>query len=166
MSWYNWFSPAQRNKKGRDRLKRIKNGETFPTHGQCTLCGDPDVDIEPHSEDYSEPFAWSEPAVYYLCVACHKSHLHKRFNSKNSWLTHLAHVRRGGYSSDRKSSEIVAELTAYKAALDRSEIPTPLKGLGRMRHFVDSPWWECLTMDRSSIEGPNHRARHDSDYSA
>jgi hypothetical protein len=161
MAWYNWFSSSERARKGRDLKRRIRNGEVFPTHGRCALCGDPDVDIEPHSEDYSEPFSWKEPAVYYLCRACHRSYLHKRFGNPNLWRTHLAHVRRGGYWSDRANPVIRGELRRYRTALDRRETPMPLKGLSRKRRFPVKPWWERLTMDRSSIEGPRGIKRQD-----
>ena len=159
MAWYNWFAQAQRNKKGRDHRQRLKSGEVFPTHGRCALCGDPNVGIEPHSEDYSEPFSWDEPAVYYLCRPCHRTHLHKRFANTLGWQTHLAHVRRGGYSVDRKDPAVRKELQVYRKALARGERPPLLKGLARRRRFPEQPWWEAVTMDISSIQGPNRKER-------
>jgi hypothetical protein len=158
MGWYNWFSQSQRDKKWRDHQRRQAKGETFLAHGKCALCGDPNVDIEPHSEDYSEDsqgrFSWREPAVYYLCRQCHRTHLHKRFSNQLGWKTHLAHVRRGGYSADRRQPSIKRELARYRDALKRAASPPPLKGLGRRRRFSAKPWWERLTMDISSIRGP------------
>lgn len=109
------------------------------------------MDIEPHSEDYSEPFKWNGPYGYYLCRACHRTYLHGRFRNPTLWQAHLAHVRRGGYSSDLRDPVILREVERYRRALKKKEGPPALKGLGRSRLFPERAWWEQLTMDPSSL---------------
>jgi len=78
-NWYNGYSTKERDKKFKELKKRIARGETPPATGPCALCGDPDVPVEYHDEDYGEPFIWEAPALLALCRHCHRDKLHKRF---------------------------------------------------------------------------------------
>ena len=83
-------------------------------NGPCHFCGDPDASVEPHSEDYSEPYQWEKPAEYAVCNTCH-SRLHKRFKNPSAWAAYKLHAKRGGYGSDLKIPGIAREVR--KAAL-------------------------------------------------
>jgi hypothetical protein len=113
MQWYNGFSPEQRLLKARAMNLALATGELATPTGPCELCGDPDVPVEFHDEDYSEPFRWEAPAAYRICRRCHRR-LHLRFGNPLAWQTFLAHVRRGGYARDLLNPVICAELVKYQ----------------------------------------------------
>jgi hypothetical protein len=156
--WYNGYSPDQRKAKSKARKRLERNGH-FPGYppGPCSICGDPGKEIEPHSEDYSEPYSWSEPEVYSLCYTCHRIKLHKRFANSVNWQCWKAHIRRGGYSSDLIRQDIANELDAYKQALRRGE-RFSLRVL-RSRAFPKTPWWESLTENEDSLRDPAYMPR-------
>ena len=64
MNYYNGYTPKERDRKLQASHK------IFPDHshpyykGACDMCGDPHSPVEPHSEDYSEPYLWERPAEY------------------------------------------------------------------------------------------------------
>src|SRR4030095_16309054 len=65
MNYYNGYSPKQRNKK-LAALHRLYPNYSHPYYKPpCHLCGDATAEVQPHSEDYAEPFLWERPAV--LC---------------------------------------------------------------------------------------------------
>ena len=97
-NWYNGYSPQEREIKFRVLKRLIDRGELPSASGPCMLCGDPDVPVEYHSEDYGEPFLWEPPAMRSLCRHCHRDKLHKRFSRHSAWEAYLMHVRRGGYA--------------------------------------------------------------------
>lgn len=60
-SWYNGYSPKERDKKYKILMRLIAKGKLPTASGPCALCGDPDVPVEYHDEDYGEPFIWEAP---------------------------------------------------------------------------------------------------------
>lgn len=68
MACYNGYSDAERARKGAAGKKGRADGTLETYRGPCMLCGDPSAKVEPHSEDYSEPYRWTPPAVYWLCL--------------------------------------------------------------------------------------------------
>jgi hypothetical protein len=156
--WYNGYSKEQRNAKSAARKILTRQGKFggYPP-GPCSICADPDVETEPHSEDYSYPYSWREPAVYSLCRTCHRTKLHKRFSHPLEWTTWKAHVRRGGRSSDLKDPNIVKELKRYKRLHEAGQNPT-LDRI-RKRRFPRKPWWENVTLEQRSLTDPTFRPR-------
>ena len=84
MNYYNGYTPKEREKKLREHHKQFPNRSHPYYGGSCQMCGDPHSSVAPHSEDYSEPFLWYEPAEYALCRVCH-SRIHRRFRSPFAW---------------------------------------------------------------------------------
>ena len=105
-SWYNGYSPQERDEKYKVLMSLISKGKLSNAKGPCDLCNDPSVDCEYHDEDYGKPYIWTKPALLSLCRHCHRYKLHKRFNNKTNWFVYLAHIRRGGYATDLKEKEI------------------------------------------------------------
>src|SRR6185295_5191989 len=103
---------------------RIARGEQSAACGPCELCGDAEVPVEYHDEDYSLPYLWGPPALFSLCRHCHRDKLHKRFTRPMAWEAFLAHVRRGGYARDLRDPGTKAEVTAYLAARAQGESPS------------------------------------------
>lgn len=157
MSWYNGFSPKERSAKGNAGKQAIADGTLVPYTGPCMLCGDPEVPVEPHSEDYSLPYRWMPPEVYWLCRNCHRSKLHGRFRSPELWEAFKAHVRRGGYARELKEPVVASEFAAYRAARKRGLDPS-LRQL-RPRQLKDKEWWDGLRMDVASLTDPGARPR-------
>ena len=157
-SWYNGYRPKERLSKLREMNRRLASGELTQAAGPCALCGDPDVPVEYHDEDYGEPYLWSPPAQYCLCRHCHRHKLHTRFKAPSAWNTYLAHIRRGGYACDLKDREIKTEVEKYRVALERGETP-PLKYLRPYPHEIGKEWFATLRMDIESLEDPSARKR-------
>jgi len=150
MTWYNGFSPNERKRMpGRVRLEN--SGETLPAEagGPCMICGDPEVPVEPHAEDYSKPYRWTPPSAYWLCHSCHVK-LHSRFSKPSRWKAFLAHVNRGGYSRDLKEREIEKEVNQYERAVANGH-PIPLRPLREVSQSR-SRWFASLTLDPACIE--------------
>ena len=84
-SWYNGYSPKERDDKYKEMKRLIKVGELLPASGPCELCNDPNVPVEYHDEDYGHPYLWTKPTIYKLCRHCHRYKLHKRFKSLANW---------------------------------------------------------------------------------
>ena len=157
MTNYNGYSGAEREAKLRD-LHRLKRAGEFPSPpDQCSLCGDPDVALEPHSEDYSQEFLWTAPAMYWLCRHCHREKLHKRFARPDAWRALLLHVRRGGYARELKTTENKRELGEATKAIAASKTPT-LRVI-RSRKLDGEQWWEQLTLDPESRDSAQARPR-------
>ena len=157
MNPYNGYSGREREAKLRALHVRRKQGLPVMDVGPCAICGDPSALVEPHSEDYSQPFRWDRPAEYPLCRTCHRDRLHKRFARPDMWEAHKAHVRRGGYSSDLKDPLVAAELQAYRAAFVRGE-RIVLRQL-RPRASTADEWWERLSTDPATLTSPAARPR-------
>jgi hypothetical protein len=59
MNYYNGYSPKERSKK-LAALHCLYPNYSHPYYKPpCHLCGDPTTEVQPHSEDYAEPFLWS-----------------------------------------------------------------------------------------------------------
>jgi hypothetical protein len=158
VGWYNGYSPKERMKKLNVFKKLMARGEVPPTAGPCSLCGDPDVPVEYHDEDYSEPYIWTEPASYVLCVHCHRHKLHKRFWQSAVWSVFLAHVQRGGYAREWKDPGIKKELADYAAAFKRGE-PARLLPLRSYTRTIGKEWFGRLTINPASLTNPAFRPR-------
>ncbi|SFM43278.1 hypothetical protein SAMN05421863_102843 [Nitrosomonas communis] len=158
-SWYNGYSPAERDKKSRELKRLIAKGVLLPASGPCALCGDPDnVPVEYHDEDYGEPFSWEAPVLLCLCRNCHRDKLHKRFWRHSAWFAFIAHIRRGGYARDLKNRSIKNEVKAYQVALERGELIT-LKKLRPYKRKIGEEWFANLRMDAESLCDPSARPR-------
>ena len=157
-TWYNGYSPKERDAKFK-ALKHLElNGTLPPASGPCMLCSDPEVAVEYHDEDYGEPFLWAPPALLTLCRHCHRDKLHKRFGRPAQWKAYVAHVRRGGYARDLKDSAIKAEFQACQIAFEKGETFT----LRPMRSYlppVGKEWFANIRMDVESLSDPSARPR-------
>lgn len=158
-SWYNGYSPEERDYKLKVLKSLIAKGDVPPATGPCALCGDPEVPVEYHDEDYGEPFIWVPPAMFSLCRFCHRDTLHKRFWKHSAWQAFLAHVRRGGYARDlQEDPSIQQEFEVYRASLARGETAT----LRQLRPYTKTPgseWFAHLRMDIESRTDPMARPR-------
>jgi hypothetical protein len=141
---YNGYSEQERNRKYQEYKRLVKLGQAVLNRPPCQLCGDPTVEVEPHTEDYSLPYRWLPPAEYMICRFCH-GWLHKRFGKhRDDWLDFKSHVRRGGYGAEFASPMVRPERQeaarcraggleyVWKVSLGR----TPRNG---------QDWWEQLT---------------------
>jgi hypothetical protein len=156
--WYNGYCLKERQKKLKVFKRLLAAGEVPPASGPCALCGDPDIPVEYHDEDYSEPYIWTEPAAYALCVHYHRHKLHRRFWQNAVWTAFVAHVRRGGYARDWMDPEVKREITDYTAALTRGETAR-LRQLRAYTRIAGEEWFARLTMDARSLTDPAVRPR-------
>ena len=117
MNSYNGYTSQERSKKLAALHRRYPNNTHPYYQPPCHLCGDPSAKVQPHSEDYSEPFRWERPAIYAVCSHCH-SRLHSRFKAPASWLAYKVHLRRGGFGSDLKTPNISRELTSLLRSIE------------------------------------------------
>lgn len=159
-SFYNGYSPAERDAKYQVLMERIAIGEQPEAAGPCMLCGDPTSPVMYHDEDYSLPYLWESPALLVLCGNCHKDKLHKRFGRPPShWHAFIAHVRRGGWASDiAKDAEIRKEVDRYRRALEAGE-PFELRSLRPYVGVVGEEWFANLRLDEASKTDPAARPR-------
>lgn len=133
----------------------------FPNHshpyyrGPCQMCGDPNVPVEPHDEDYSTPYLWEQPAMYAVCKRCHRQ-LHRRFEKPIAWKAYKLHLKRGGWSSDLNDSKIIAQLKSAEQALALGQ-PAALPSLRPSP--AGPPWWDNLTTDPASLTAAAVRPR-------
>lgn len=148
MQCYNGFSPEQRRLKARAMNLALATGELARPAGPCELCGDPDVPVEFHDEDYSEPFQWEPPAAYRICRGCHRR-VHLRFGNPLAWQAFLAHVRRGGYARDLLNPVICAELVKYQTRQAHGR-PMQLAALRDYTKVAGAEWFAHLRSDRDS----------------
>jgi hypothetical protein len=151
---YNGYSFKERFAKHKELLRRLASGEQPPASGPCALCGDPEVEVEYHDEDYSFPYRWSEPAVYVLCRHCHRHKLHMKFARPVQWQAYLAHVRRGGYARDLKDPLIKKEFEACCKAIEKGQTYV----LGKLRPYtrkIGEEWFAGLRLDRESLTDPS-----------
>lgn len=158
MNCYNGYTPKERERKLRASYKAYPNHSHPFYQGACQICGDSRCAVEPHTEDYSEPYLWTNPAEYAVCKTCH-SRLHKRFNSPFAWRAYKAHVSRGGFGSDLKTSSIRTGVTKFAKALEAGQEPSPLPTLPERTVRPAGAWWDQLTLDSDSLTNPNFRPR-------
>ena len=159
-TYYNGYSPAERNEKFEVLLTRIASGEQPEASGPCMLCGDPSGPVQYHDEDYSKPYLWGPPALLVLCSNCHKDKLHKRFRRTSAnWQAFLAHVRRGGWSSDlSRDPAIKREVADCRRAIEAGE-PFELRPLRPYTAVVGTEWFANLRLDEASKSDPSARPR-------
>lgn len=155
---YNGYTPKERNDKFKEMMRRIANGELPPASGPCALCGDPEVEVEYHDEDYSLPYRWVEPAVYVLCRHCHRQKLHLRFAYPFVWQAYLAHVRRGGYARDLDDPSIKKEFVACCKAIKNGQA-FALRKLRPYMRSIGEEWFGRLRLDSKSLSDPAVRPR-------
>lgn len=156
--WYNGYDWSERNAKLKELKRRLASGEQRPAEGPCDLCGDPDVPVEYHDEDYSQPYLWSPPALFSLCRNCHRDKLHKRFARPAAWRAFLDHVRRGGYARDLKDRAIKDEVAAHQGAIERGE-ESHLPSLRPYARLSGEEWFAKLTLDSGSLSNRGARPR-------
>lgn len=155
---YNGYTEKERRAKGEARAELLLSG-VIPVHpSDCMLCGDPEVPVEGHSEDYSKPYLWQTPALYWLCRHCHRDKLHKRFSNPGLWKAYLAHIRRGGYARELRDPAIAREFAQFRAALKRGEAVS-LRPIRSRPGLAVTEWWDRLTMDCTSLTDPAARPR-------
>jgi len=157
-SWYNGYSPKERDDKYKELMRLIAKGELPAAKGPCDLCNDPNVPVEYHDEDYGLPYLWEKPALLCLCRHCHRYKLHKRFKNPSNWNIFVVHIRRGGYASDLKDKSIIKELSEYKKAIDKGN-SYKLKPLRQYKAVIEKEWFANLRMDIESLEDPTARPR-------
>jgi hypothetical protein len=158
MASYNGYSTQERHRKAQAGKTARKTGEVPAPRGPCSICGDPDVPVEYHSEDYSQPYRWVPPAMHTVCRHCHRDKLHKRFTNPDLWRAFQAHVRRGGYARDLIDPVVAAELKRYRRALRRGE-PFVLRTLRPYSHQPGTEWWAGLSLDPETLTSPSARPR-------
>ena len=156
MDSYNGYTEAERMKKLRASYK-VFPGRTHPLYrGACQICGDSSHPVEPHTEDYAEPYRWENPAEYAVCKVCH-GRLHKRFKNPTGWSAYKSHVKRGGYGADLgHDPKLACEVRQLASSLEHGkEIALPL-----LRPFVVTDlWWDVMTVDPASLTSPSARPR-------
>ena len=157
-SWYNGYSPKERDLKFRELKRLIARGMVPLASGPCMLCNDDRVNVEYHCEDYGEPFLWTPPAMLSLCRHCHRDRLHKRFSQPAIWHAYVEHVRRGGYARDLRSPNTCVEFQAYRVAL-QSEFPIVLIRLRPYARSSGNEWFANLRMDSNSRWDASARLR-------
>lgn len=54
-SWYNGYSPAERDSKLEALKRLVTSGDVPVPVGPCQICGTPESPVEYHSEDYAQP---------------------------------------------------------------------------------------------------------------
>lgn len=156
--WYNGYNWNEREAKLKELKRRIANGQQSSAQGPCNLCGDPDVPVEYHDEDYSQPYLWGPPALFALCRNCHRDKLHKRFTRPVAWQAFLAHVRRGGYARELRHPEVKKEVARYQAAIERGEVAS-LKQLRPYNQIPGKEWFAALPLDPATMTSKSARPR-------
>lgn len=136
---YNGFSPAQRFRKLRAMHKQFPNRSHPFFTGHCSMCGSPQDKVQPHSEDYSEPFSWGRPAMFPVCRTCH-TRLHRRFGAPYEWAAYKLHIQRGGYGSDLRNSLVANELKRAAREIAAGVSNT----MPRIRDVRSEAWHESL----------------------
>lgn len=157
MNSYNGYSGRERDRKYQEYKRLRALGLTIPELPPCHLCGDPDSKVEPHSEDYSEPYLWVPPAEYMICKPCH-GRIHKRFNQPVEWADYKAHVRRGGYGKEFAASPIRKERSDAAKARREGSAYVWCTIAGRDPR-AGHDWWEHLTLMADALNAPAARPR-------
>ena len=155
MNHYNGYTPAERSRKLRASYKVFPNRSHPCYHKPCAICSDTATPVEPHTEDYSEPYRWEPPAEYPVCKTCH-GRLHKRFNDPSGWAAYKLHLKRGGHGSDLKTPRMRDDVKRIALALARGESPA----LPTLRPpMATDLWWDSLTIDPASLTAVSARPR-------
>jgi len=148
MESYNGYSPAERAAKGRARAQALASGLT---PGACAMCGDGESKRWLHSEDYSRPYLWTEPAVYSLCDRCHRR-VHLRFRNPGAWHAYGEFLSRGWFGREVEGRQIAAFLRA------KDSYVWPPRRRRNLRAGSDA-WWAQLTLNPESRCAPWARPR-------
>ncbi len=157
--WYNGYNDKERKAKLKDLNRLIAQGILPQPPGPCQLCGDPEVPVEYHDEDYSLPYLWTQPALLALCRNCHRDKLHKRFfRPAAAWHAFIAHIRRGGYARDLKDKATKTEVAACQAVIEKGE-RFSLRVLRPYRGVAGHEWFAHLRLDPESLTDPLARPR-------
>jgi len=166
LTWYNGYSPYERDKNYEELKRQIKVKKLAEPNGPCRLCGDTGKDepghfkgvvvFQYHNEDYSLPLKHGEPALYVVCRHCHVHKLHKRFDNVPGWNAFLAHVRRGGYARDLKDPNVAKEVRMFAAALVRGA-NIELSRIGPYDKPIGREWFALLRVDIESQRDPAAR---------
>ena len=158
MDPYNGYTSKERERKLRASYKEFPNrSHPLYRHPECQLCGDIHCRVEPHTEDYSVPYLWDNPAEYAVCKTCH-NRIHRRFKAPAAWEAYRQHVRRGGYGSDLKVAGNAREIATLAKALTASIKAEALRIL-RPRNLSGTEWWEQLSTDPRTLTDPAARPR-------
>jgi hypothetical protein len=88
LSWYNGFSPVQRESVQRF-LNQEWNAGRLPRPTQCIACEQTEGAIHGHLENYDQPQTFVA-----LCITCHLV-LHCRFRQAQVWLDYVDHIAAG-----------------------------------------------------------------------
>lgn len=147
MKSYNGYSGMERQAKY-DEYKRLctQGEDPYKSIKSCQLCGCTNQALEPHSEDYGEPYKWGPPYEYAICSFCHHW-IHARFAHPHDWDAFKAHVRRGGWGQEFAGS---LERKSYKEDGRTVWPPMMVDGERRpQRNGLD--WWEGLTTSAASM---------------
>lgn len=149
---YNGYSWAQRIKILRAFQRAGPRLAEQMAREPCGLCGDPArAPHEWHSEDYSEPFSFSQPQSYAMCKPCH-GRLHKRFGrASEEWELFCRFVEAGGYGREFSNALPVATRRAFQTQLAEGQdvVFPPIRP-----RVVADDWWRRLTLDPASLEAP------------
>jgi len=151
------YTPQERIRKQGVANRTFPGGHPLSKGQVCQLCGDPDCKVEPHSEDYSEPYLWDNPAEYAVCKRCH-NRLHKRFEQPAAWEAYKRHLRRGGHGSDLESSSVASEVRNVAKVMHAGVTAAELPRL-RDSALTGDEWWEKLSVDSASLTAPAARPR-------
>lgn len=90
---YNGFTPAERAKAAAWAKKEWMAGRLpTPSHA-CCVCGQSEGIVEPHSEDYSEPYG-PHVGAFAVCYRCHQL-MHARFRNPGAFRWYTEQVRGG-----------------------------------------------------------------------
>jgi hypothetical protein len=157
-TYYNGYYPLERSDHLVAQKLQIAAGKLAPASGPCALCGDPNAPVEYHSEDYAQPYDWTPPAAYALCLYCHRHQLHRRFQSPETWAAYLAHIRRGGRASDLRNPTVRLEFEFYRWSINRGQsfLLYPLRPYPKV---AGTEWFAGLRMDIQSLRDPAARPR-------
>lgn len=151
-SFYNGYSWPQREAIHHEQRRLESLGELgalsyIREKRPCDICADPQRNAW-HAEDYSQPFLFTPPAVFTVCMICHQR-LHKRFAAPHEWNVFLAHVRCGGYG--REFTALYSQEQRREWVLRSQDGRAPVLREIRARSGNGAEWWEHLSMDPDSL---------------
>ena len=155
MESYNGYTGKEREAKYLEYKRLRALGKSEPTRPPCQLCGNEDCEVEPHSEDYSQPYKWVPPCDFMVCRSCHLW-IHKRFGQPETWSDFKAHVKRGGYATEFAVASVKAE--RKEAATARAQ-KREYKWKPMVGRTARSGWWEYLTLSEESKTSRSARPR-------
>jgi hypothetical protein len=92
LSWYNGFSPRDRDDSFKWQTAQIASG-AVPPATKCDACGETEGLIGYHAEDYSRPFG-PHLQAHQLCFRCHMA-LHRRHSSPARWQRYIEQLDAG-----------------------------------------------------------------------